>query len=112
MFSVSLTPEAPTIKSSEGVHFVATVDGEPVGEVTYAWYVDDVLQDGEVLATFDFDPVDKVGQYDVKVEATDEAPVTMDDTETVIVLSEVFESIEALLTDIKTDIGVLKKKVQ
>lgn len=70
-FTVTLSPTNPTVYTNNYITFTATVEGEPVGNVTYIWYVDNEVVEGE-LATINLtSPV--TGTFTVKVEVTDEA---------------------------------------
>jgi hypothetical protein len=85
-FTVILTPATSSIRKGHTALLEATIDGSPVGDVTYVWYVDDELQEGEESATFEYISTE-VGEFTIKVEATDEddPPVTEDDTAVVTV---------------------------
>lgn len=84
-FSVSLSPENPSVKKNKYIEFTATITGTPVGDVTYAWYVDDELVEGELPTISLISPA--TGTFTIKVEATDsdEYQVTEEDSTTLTV---------------------------
>ena len=78
--AVSIDALPDTITNETILTFTATIDdtGDATINATtgYAWYIDDVVQDGETAATFT--PVAFAdGTYTVKVIATDETDATL-----------------------------------
>lgn len=108
-FSVSITPSNPTVKVTEEVHFVAHVTGEPVGGLTYQWYLDGEPVEGETNSIFDYTTT-AIGEYVVKCEVTDEddPPVTEEGETTLIVLTDLNGTIQELLEEIEEHLEASK----
>lgn len=88
-FTVDITPKTPTGVIDQTQQFTATPSGETGGgTITYAWTVDDVLQDG-AEATFNYVLKGPAGTKTIKVVATNTlsevGPETAEATTTITV---------------------------
>ncbi|EOU4524784.1 PKD domain-containing protein [Escherichia coli] len=88
-FTVDITPKTPTGVIDQTQQFTATPSGQTRdGPITYAWTVDDVLQDG-AEATFSYVLKGPAGQKTIKVVATnqvaDSSPETAEISTTITV---------------------------
>jgi len=69
--TVSLSPTSWTMDVGQAETFTASVSGAS-GTLSYQWYVDSVLQSGQVTSTFSYSPASS-GSYSIYVTANDSA---------------------------------------
>lgn len=114
-FTVDITPKTPTGVIDQTQQFTATPSGQTGdGPITYAWTVDDVLQDG-AEATFSYVLKGPAGTKTIKVVATnqvaDSSPETAEISTTITVQNKT-QTTTLAVTPNSPDAGVIGTAVQ